>query len=139
MKRTIFSAIGFGIGLVFCTSSLDAQRVRVAVGVNAPRVGVRVNYRPYRHYPVRQVYRQVPRRLTHERELARRIERERYRAWLNYEYRRWLRHHRHQHYMTQRVWERRYLRDARRADRDYRRWLRDRERDRRRARGPGRR
>lgn len=136
MKRAILSALGLGLAMTLAGSPTDAQSVRVAVGVRVPHVGVRVDYRPRRAYPVRRVYRPAPRRLVYERELQRRMERERYRAWLAYEYRRWLRQHHRAQYIAQREWERQYLRDQRRAERDYRKWLRDREKDRRRGRGP---
>jgi hypothetical protein len=124
MKRLALGALGVGLALAVVATPGEAQAVRVGVGINLPRVGVRFEYGPQRVYPFRRVSRYDMRwdRLA-------RLERELYREWLAFEYRRWLRQHRHARFRSQRAWERNFLRDQQRAERAYRKWTRDRERD----------
>ena len=124
MKRLALGALGVGLALAVIATPGEAQAVRVGVGLNLPRVGVRFEYGPQRGYPIRRVYRYDARR-----DRLARLERELYREWLAFEYRLWVRHNRHSRFRSQRAWERDFLRDQRRAERAFRKWQRDRERD----------
>ena len=129
MKLVPLAVLGTGAALLLAAAPGEAQAVRVGVGIRAPRVDVRFEYGPKRVYPPRRVYRYDARARYHDA----RLERELYREWLRFEYRRWLREHRRAVYRSQRAWEREYLRDRRRAERAFLRWRRERERDRLRA------
>ena len=125
MKRLALGALGVGLALAVVATPGEAQAVRVGVGINLPRVGVRFEYGPQRVYPVRRVFRYDARR-----DRLARLERELYRDWLAYEYHRSMKQYRHARFRSQRAWERNFLRDQRRAERAYRKWVRDRERER---------
>ena len=124
MKRLALGALGVGLALAIIAMPGEAQAVRVGVGINLPRVGVRFEYGPERAYRIGRVSRYDMRR-----DRLARLERELYREWLHFEYRSWLRQHSHARYRSQRAWERDFLRDQRRAERAFRKWQRDRERD----------
>jgi hypothetical protein len=125
MKRLALGALGVGLALAAVAAPVEAQAVRVGVGVNLPRVGVRFEYGPNRGYPVRRIYRYDSRGFGLNLAYMTRLERELYHEWLAFEYRRWLRHNRRIRFRSQRAWERHFLRDQRRAERVFRKWLRD--------------
>lgn len=136
MKRLALGALGVGLALAVVATPGEAQAVRV--GVNLARVGVRFEYREPRAYPVTRIYRHDSRQLARERDRLLRLERELYREWLAFEYHRWLRYDQRARFRSQREWERDFLRDRQRAEREYRKWLRERDRyvDRGRPRAP---
>ena len=124
MKRLALGALGVGLALAAVATPGEAQAVRVGVGINLPRIGVRFEYGPQRFYPVGRVSRYDARR-----DRLARLERELYREWLAFEYHRWRRQDRHARFRSQRAWERGFLRDQRRAERAFRKWQRDRDRE----------
>jgi hypothetical protein len=129
MKRLALGALGVGLALAVAAAPGEAQAVRVGVGIHTPNVGIRFEYGPERVYPVRRIPRYDYRGRVHALAYMNRLERELYREWLAFEYRRWLSHNRHLRYRSQRAWERDFLRDQRRAERAFRKWQRDRERE----------
>jgi len=129
MKRLALGALGVGLALAVAAAPGEAQAVRVGVGIRVPHVGVRFEYGPERTYPVRRIPRYDARGRVHALAYMSSYERELYREWLAFEYRRWLRHNRHLRNRSQRAWERDFLRDQRRAERAFRNWQRDRERE----------
>ena len=129
MKRLALGALGVGLALAVAAAPGEAQAVRVGVGIRVPHVGVRFEYGPERVYRVRRTPRYDYRGRVHLPAYMNRYERELYREWLEFEYLRWLRNNRHLRYTNHRAWERRFLRDQRRAERAFRKWRRDRERE----------
>lgn len=124
MKRLALGALGVGLALTILATQGEAQAVRVGVGINLPRVGVRFEYGPERAYRIGRVSRYDVRR-----DRLARLERELYREWLHFEYRSRQRQHRDARFRSQRAWERDFLRDQRRAERAFHKWQRDRERE----------
>jgi hypothetical protein len=129
MKRLALGALGVGLALAAAAAPGEAQAVRVGVGIRVPHVGVRFEHGPRRVYTVRRIPRYDYRGRVRALAYMTRYERELYREWLAFEYRRWLRYNRHLRYRSQRAWERDFLRDQRRAERAFRKWQRDRERE----------
>ena len=130
MKRLALGALGVGLALAVAAAPGEAQAVRVGVGIHVPRVGVRVEYGTDRRYPIRRIYRYDSRGYGLDLAYMTRLERELYHEWLAYEYRRWLRNSGRIRFRSQRAWQRHFLRDQRRAERAFRKWLRDFEYDR---------
>lgn len=129
MKRLALGALGAGLALAVAMAPGEAQAVRVGVGIHVPRVGIRFEYGPQRVYPARRIFRYDSRRRALNYRYMSRFERELYHEWLAYEYRRWIRYNTHVRIRSQRVWERQFLRDQRRAERAFRKWERKRARE----------